>query len=316
MMTAKQETKSTVKAVVQTKQGSPDYLRLVEVEKPVPKEHEVLVHVHAATVTAGDVAMRKLPIFVFVPVQMMLGIPASNRIHGHEFAGQIEAVGKAVTKFKVGDSVFGTPKGARSGTYTEYLCLPESGVLALKPARISYEEAAAIPIGAMTALQVLKKGNIQRGQKVLVYGASGSVGSYAVQLAKHFGATVTGVCSTSNIELVKSLGADRVIDYTREDFTQSGDRYDVIFDAVGKISRSMSQKLLKRPEGYLTVQTLTSEKAEYLRELRELLETGAIKAVIDRCYTLEQTPEAHRYVETGHKKGNVVISLEPALPAR
>lgn len=298
-----------MKAMVQKKQGSPDVLQLVEVDKPAPKENEVLVRVHATTVTAGDVIMWNLPIFVFIPVQMMVGLPAGNRIQGHEFAGEVEAVGSAVTRFKVGDAVFGTPKGARSGTHAEYLCLPEDGVLALKPANAGYEESAAVPIGGMTALQILSKGNIQRGQKVLIYGASGSVGTYAVQLARHFGAEVTGVCSTANIELVKSLGAAHVIDYTGEDFTESGEMYDVIFDAVGKLSRSKSKEVLTPGGSYLTVKSMTSEKVEYLLQLKELVESGAIKAVIDRRYTLEQLPEAHRYVETGHKKGNVSISV-------
>lgn len=236
-----------------------------------------------------------------------------KKIPGHEFAGEIEETGRDVKLFKVGDQVFGTTTGLSVGANAEYICLPEeraTGVLAIKPVKIPYEEAAALPVGGMTALYILRKGNIQSGQKVLVYGASGSVGTYAVQLARHhFEAEVTGVCSTANIELVKSLGADQVIDYTREDLTKNGQIYDVVFDAVGKITASHRNSLLKENGSFLSIQTTTSETPEDIFTLRELVEEGKIKAVIDRRYPLDQVAEAHRYVETGRKKGNVVIQV-------
>lgn len=300
-----------MKAIVLTKAGPPEVLQLKEVEKPTPREKEVLVRVHAGTVTRGDVMLRKLHPLLYLPMRLF-GV-RRKKIPGHEFAGEIESVGEAVTRFRKGDQVLGTTTGLRVGANAEYVCLPEewgTGVMAIKPEIISYEEAAALPVGGMTALYILRKGNIQRGQEVLVYGASGSVGTYAVQLARHhFGAKVTGVCSTANVELVKSLGADKVIDYTKEDFTKKGQIYDVVFDAVGKISSSQGKDLLKENGSYLSIQTATNEKIENLITLKELIEAGKIIAVIDRRYPLEQVAEAHRYVETGRKKGNVVITV-------
>jgi NADPH:quinone reductase-like Zn-dependent oxidoreductase len=299
-----------MKAIVNTKHGPPEVLKLKDVEKPSPKENEVLIKVHAATVTQGDLMLRKLHPLMYIPMRLF-GV-RRKRIPGHEFAGVVESVGADAKRFKTGDQVFGTTTGLSVGANAEYVCLPEkpaTGALAIKPDNISYEEAAPLPVGGMTALYILRKGNIQSGQKVLIYGASGSVGTFAIQLARHFGAEVTGVCSTANIELVQSLGADQVIDYTKEEVTKNGQIYDVVFDAVGKLSPSQSKKLLKENGTFLTVQTTTREEIENLVTLKELVEAGKIKAVIDWRYSLEQTAEAHKYVETGRKKGNVVITV-------
>ena len=300
-----------MKAIICTKSGPPEVLQLKNVNKPIPADHEVLVKVHAATVTQGDIMLRKLHPLLFLPMRLF-GVKR-KKIPGHEFAGVIEEIGNEVKRFKVGDQVFGTTTGLTVGANAEYVCVPEEwgrGVIALKPADISFDEAAAIPVGGMTALYILKKGNIQTGQKVLIYGASGSVGTYAVQFAKHhFGAKVTGVCSTANIELVHSLGADQVIDYTQENVFKNRQDYDVVFDAVGKMSSSQGESLLKEDGVYLTVQSSTSEATENLITLRKLVETGKVKPVIDKRFPLEQTADAHRYVETGRKKGNVIITV-------
>jgi 2-desacetyl-2-hydroxyethyl bacteriochlorophyllide A dehydrogenase len=329
-----------MKAIVWTKYGPPDSLKLQEVEKPVPNDDEILVKIHATTVTAGDCEMRRLelPLMLSFPVRLYAGLLRPNRIPilGQELAGEVEEVGKNVSSFNVGDQVFGTT-GFGFGAYAEYICLPAvpgdtQGILAAKPTNLTFEEAAAVPTAAFEALHFLRKADIQRGKKVLIIGAGGSIGTYSIQLARHFGAEVTGVDSTEKLEMLRSEGANHVIDYTKGDYTSNSESYDLIIDVVGKSSVSGRLKLLK-PDGYYFLAyagishivlglwlSITSKKKlriesasqrkEDLVFLKDLVEEGKIKPVIDRCYPLKQTAEAHKYVETGHKKGNVVITVD------
>ncbi len=306
-----------MKAAVYLEYGPPEVVHLKDVEKPTPKDDEVLVRVHATTVAAGDVRMRKPDPFA---ARLYNGLLRPRRVTvlGFELAGEIAAAGKSVRRFKVGDQVFAFT-GFRFGAHAQYRCLPESGtvkkgLIALKPNQMSYAQAAAVPIGGLTALAFLRKGHVQPGHAVLVYGASGSVGTYAVQLAKYFGARVTGVCSGANLDLVRSLGADRVVDYTSEDFTRGGDTYDLVFDAVGKTSAAGSRRSVKRNGVFLSVNGSADVLPEDLDYLREAIDEGKLTAVIDRCFPLEKIAAAHRYVETGHKKGNVVIMVDHDEP--
>ena len=313
-----------MRAIVCTRYGPPEVLQMRDVEKPEPKDNQLLVRVLATTVTSGDVRVRKADPWI---VRLFTGLLKPKKpILGSDLAGVVEAVGKDVTRFKTGDPVFGS--GVH--TYAEYTCLREEGPRAIKPANMTFEEAAAIPWGGGCSLYFLRRGNIQKGQRVLLYGASGSLGTAAIQLAKYFGAEVTGVCSTANLALVKALGADKVIDYTKEDFTEPG-AYDLIYHTVGKISFSRSLTSLKRGGTYVSALSLVpilrrprawisgrkkvvggiaKVKAEDMAFLKGLVEMGHLRAVIDKRYPLEQITEAHRYVEKGHKKGNVVITVE------
>lgn len=304
-----------MKAIVAQKFGPADVLQPREVAKPAPKENEILVKVVATTVSAGDIRMRSLnvPLMFWLPARLTLGFTRPKHpIYGMEVAGDVEAVGQNVTRFKPGDAVFASTLAANFGAYAEYKCLPEDGLVLAKPRNVTYEEAAAFPIGGPTALRLLRKGDIRPGQKVLVYGASGSVGTYAVQLARHFGADVTGVSSAANLEMVKSLGAERVLDYTQEEFSTRLDRYDVIFDTVGKFPKSLLAQALAPNGRYESIAKLnTKQSVEELSVIKELIEAGEIRAVIDRCYPLAQAAEAHRYVEAGHKRGNVVLLVAP-----
>ena len=302
-----------MKAIICTAYGSPEVLRLEDVPKPTPKPHEIRVKVHATTVAAGDLRVRGFnsPLMLWLPMRLVLGIrKPRNPILGVELAGEVEAIGSQVTRFKPGDRVFALT-GMRFGAHAEYACIPETGTVAIAPANLSAEEAAAVPVGGTTALYFLRKANLRRGQKVLIYGASGSVGTFAVQFAKHVGAHVTGVCSTANLDMVRSLGADALIDYTQENLSAGGSRYDLVFDAVGKLSKAACKDLLAPGGKYVTVdgQGIAQVKTQDMLDLKELLEAGALRSVIDRRYTLEEVPEAHRYVETGRKKGNVVVTL-------
>ena len=327
-----------MKAIVWTNFGPPEVLQLQEVEKPQPKDNEILIKIHATTVTVGDCEMRRLeyPLLMGLVVRMVVGFRKPTRITilGMELAGEVEEVGKDVTKFKVGDQIFAATGFIGTGACAEYICLPEKpedGAIALKPTNMSFEEAAAVPVGGLEALSLLREGNIQPGQEVLINGAGGTIGPFAIQLAKSMGAEVTAVDSTKKLDMLRSIGADHVIDYTIEDFTKSGKIYDVIFDVVGKSSFSGCIKSLKENGFYLITYPKTgrsmrgrwtslrtkktvvggtsTDSVEDLVFLRELIEAGELKSIIDRVYPLEETAEAHRYVEAGEKVGNVVIRV-------
>ncbi|MFX0164991.1 MAG: NAD(P)-dependent alcohol dehydrogenase [Promethearchaeota archaeon] len=328
-----------MKAIVCTKYGPPDVLQLKEVEKPIPKDNEVLIKIHATTVTMGDCEMRSLKFSGLLKFLMRLGIgfrgPRKRfSILGQEFAGEIESIGSEVKKFRKGEPVFGTTD-FHFGSYAEYKCLPEDGVLTIKPTNMTFEEATTIPLGGLEALHFLGKANIQKSQTMLIIGASGTIGTIGIQLAKLFGADVTAIGNPNSLEIMKSLGADQVIDYTKEDFTQDNETYDIIFDVIGKTSFSQGLRSLNKNGIYLLANPKLSlinhhkrearrnnkkvinrnianskERTEQLIYLRELIEAGKLKTVIDRRYPLEQIPEAHRYVEKGQKTGNVVITID------
>ena len=333
-----------MKTIVFTEYGAPDVLHLEERPKPTPRGNEILIRVYAAAVNYGDTAGRNfravtprkfnMPGFLWLPARLGFGWSKPRKaiqILGNECSGVVEAIGKDVTLFKVGDPVFGY-RGPNFGAYAEYLCMRENDTVALKPANLSYEEAATVPYGSLMALGLLKQGKIQRGQKVLVNGASGGMGSYAVQLAKHYGAEVTGVCGTPRLDFVKALGADHVIDYTQEDFTHNGETYDLIFDVLGRSSFARSKKSLTATGRILyasfktkqlvqmlwmslthsqkrVICAMTSAKRDTLIEAQKLAEAGTLKTIVDRCYPMEQAADAHRYVEDGHKQGHVVITM-------
>ena len=306
-----------MKAIVCAKYGPPEVLHLREVEKPVPKYDEVLIKIYTTSVTTSDCIIRgfKLPIKMWIPARLALGLTKPRKsVLGLVLSGEVEKAGENVKQFKKGDKVFAHTL-FQFGAYAEYICIPETSAIALMPFNTSFEEAAAIPYGGTLALYYLKKANIQKGQKVLIYGASGSVGTSAIQLASHFGAKVTGVCSTANMELVWSLGADTVIDYTKEDFTNTGKQYDLIFDAVGKKKSShlLYKKALNPSGKFISVDDDSPGKRAVCKAnliiLKELTEKGILKPVVDRIYPLDQTKEAHRYVDKGHKKGNVIITI-------
>ena len=326
-----ENTNKKMKAIVCTKYGPPDVLQLKEVEKPIPKDNEVLIRIYGTTVTAGDAEIRDLKFSFLMRLLMRLGfgiIKPRKKILGQELGGVIESVGKEVKLFNEGDQIFAAT-ALRFGTYAEYVCLPEDGMIAIKPSNMTYEEAAAVITGGINALWYLRKGNIQSGQKILIRGASGTIGTFAIQLAKYYGAEVTAIGNPNSLEMMKSLGADKVFDYTKDDFTKSVETYDVIFDVIGKSSFPSFIKSLKENGTYLLanmgarkVRKLLKSgqkvilgksliyKIEDLVFLRELIEAGKLKTAIGKRYSLEQIPEAHRHIEKGEKTGNIVIKVE------
>lgn len=304
-----------MKVAVYEKYGPPKVLKIKDIKKPKPKADEILVKIHAATVTSGDVRLRgsDFPPLFWLPARLIFGLFApKKKILGHELAGIVEEIGQSVTEFNVGDSVFGTTTMLNTGSYAEYICLPQKwkhGVVGLKPENLDYHEAAALPVGAMTAMYLLEKANLKNGQNVLIYGASGSVGSYAVQIANQKGSRVTGVCSTPNFGMAKSLGAENLIDYTKEDYSDCNEKFDIVFDAVGKTSKAKAKKVLKPGGIFVSIKMLTKERNEHMRLIKEMAEKGELKPFIDRYYTLDEIVKAHEYVEQGKKRGNVVITI-------
>ncbi|MEM6717718.1 MAG: NAD(P)-dependent alcohol dehydrogenase [Bacteroidota bacterium] len=305
-----------MKAVIYTKYGSPEVLKVTEIEKPTPKKNEVLIKIHAATVTSGDTRLRSsdFPPAFWLIARLIFGLfSPKKKILGHELSGVVEAVGSEVTKFNVGDEVFGTTTMRKTGSYAEYICLPaqwKSGVLVLKPKNLTHYQAAALPVGSMTALFLLEKAKATKGQSIVIHGASGSVGSYAVQIAREFRLHVTGICSTANVDMVRSLGAATVIDYTKEEYTQLTETFDIVFDAVGKIPKSKAKQLLKKDGTLVSIKMITSEKEENLLKIKDLAEQEKLLPWIDKTYALKDIVAAHTYVDTGRKKGNVVIEIK------
>ena len=304
-----------MKAAIYKKYGTPEVLKVVNLEKPIPKDNEILVKVHATTVTSGDVRLRAsdFPPIAWLIGRLMFGLLFPKKeILGHELSGVVEAVGKDVSKYKVGDEIIATPTSLNSGGYVEYICIPEErekGVLWLKPANLSFEEAAALPVGGMTALFLFNKAELKKGQDVLIYGASGSVGSNAIQIAKAKGATVSAVCSEPNFEMVQSLGADHVINYREQDYSKLSTNFDIVFDAIGKTSKSKAKNVLKQDGRFVSVTSLTSPKQEHFQALLQLAKEGKLKPFIDKVYPLSEIVAAHTYVDSGRKKGNVVIKV-------
>ena len=304
-----------MKAVVYEKYGPPEVLKLKEIEKPKPKDDEILVKIHSATVTSGDVRLRSsnFPPLFWLPARLIFGLfKPKKKILGHELAGIVEEIGENVTEFNVGDSVFGTTTMLNRGSYAEYISLPQkwkNGVVGLKPENLTYQESAALPVGAMTAIYLLEKANLTNKQSVLIYGASGSVGSYAVQIASQKGSKVTGVCSTANFEMVKSLGAESLIDYKKEDYSKRNKRFDIVFDAVGKTTKAKAKKVLKPGGTFVSIKMLTKEKSEHLNLIKVLAEEGKLKPFIDKSFKLDEIKKAHEYVEKGRKRGNVTIDI-------
>ncbi|MBT2161117.1 NAD(P)-dependent alcohol dehydrogenase [Zobellia barbeyronii] len=304
-----------MRAAVYTEYGPPEVLKLMEVDKPSPKDNEILVKIHAATVTSGDVRLRSsdFPALFWLPARLIFGLfKPKKSILGHELSGVVQDKGKNVTKFAIGDHIFGTTTMLNAGSYAEYICLPQQwkhGVVTIKPKNLSFKEAAALPIGAMTAMYLLEKAEVSKSKKVLIYGASGSVGSYAVQLAKQQGASVTGVCSGPNFEMVQSLGADDLLDYKKDDYSLLKDKFDIVFDAVGKTSKSKAKKVLNKGGKFVSVKMLTKEKPEHLSKIRTLAEEGKLIPFIDKTFPLEDIVNAHAYVDRGRKLGNVIIEV-------